>query len=98
MKLKTLNIFFFIAVCLTLTSLTFHFFTYFPDLRTTKFYIIPLLIIGVFPTFFVGIISTQKLVDKNNPMGVWNDVLKRTPTYLKALIILLIPYVFFNFF
>lgn len=54
--------------------------------------------VAIFPSFIVGIKSTQKLVDKNNPMGMWKDVLKGTPNYLKVLVIIIIPYVIFNFF
>ena len=31
-------------------------------------------------------------------MGIWKDLLKGTPTYLKALVVIAIPYVVFNFF
>jgi len=98
MKLSTLYIFYTIAICFAIASLTFHILTYFPNLKTTDTSITFLLGVAIFPSFITGIKSTQKLVDKNNPMGMWKDVLKGTPYYLKVLIILIIPYVFFNFF
>ncbi len=98
MKRRTLHIFLIFAICFAIISLIFHLLTYFPYLRTSKSPIIFLLGAAIFPPFYVGLKSNQNLADKNNPMGMWDDILKGTPPYQKVLVVLTIPYVIFNFF
>ena len=98
MKLNTKYLFLTIAIGLCITSFSFHFLSYFPTLRTSKSHIIILLSVAIFPSFIAGIKSTQKLVDKNDPTTFWKFALEGTPFYLKIILGLTVPYVFFNFF
>jgi hypothetical protein len=98
MKLSTLYIFLGYTICLTITCFTLHFLTYFPHLKTTNTSAPFLLGIAIIPSFYVGIKSSQILVDKNKSASYWKDALIGTPKFLKVILILVIPYVIFNFF
>jgi len=98
MRFNTKYFFYVIAIVLILTDITLHILSFFPELRTSNFFIIFLLSAGMLSTFIIGIRSTKKFANKKEPMAIWANLLKGTPPFLKVTLIITIPYVFFNFF
>jgi hypothetical protein len=88
----------YLAICLFLVSTLFHVLSYFPSLRTSNDFLIFLLTIGVFPTFILAIKSNDAFVKSTNTEDFKTYIINKIPPKLKVFIVLVVVYVFFNFF
>ena len=98
MKLKKITLYYYLAIILLVISSIFHILTYIPSLKSSKFPLVFILGIAIFPTFITAIKSTKKYTIKSKPTEIWKKALKGTPKVIKKFLWVVISYVFFNFF